>query len=153
MSHNHGPIFVVEDSDADYERAVRAFRKAGCDGPFIRCADGTQALAYLQTFRNNGDAEAPPRLILLDINLPGMDGEQVLAQVRTTSAFDAVPIIILSASGEWDDIQRCYLAGANAYVRKMLGVEEFERTVRRITGYWLDTLVQPAAQAQPAFAS
>lgn len=82
---------------------------------------------------------ARPDLMLLDLNLPGIDGARVLAAVRAAPALRRLPVIVLSSSDAQADVHRCYEAGANCYVTKPIGIAAFEAVLQRIESFWLTT--------------
>ena len=118
-------ILLVEDSPEDYEVTVRAFRKANLVNPVFRCQDGEEALDYLYQRGRYADPEQAPRpgLILLDLNLPGTDGREVLAQVKSDAQLRTIPVIVLTTSADERDIEGCYRAGANSYIQKPVSLE------------------------------
>src|SRR5262245_37094272 len=113
------PILLVEDSPEDYQATVRAFQKAGLLNPIFRCRDGDDALDFLYRRRAYVDPERAPRpgVILLDLNLPGTDGREVLAEVKGDESLKFIPVIVLTTSADERDVQGCYQAGANSYVQ------------------------------------
>ncbi|MGI9449849.1 MAG: response regulator [Geminicoccaceae bacterium] len=141
-------ILVVDDSDDDYEALVRAFRINGSmTNPLHRCEDGQQALDYLfhrGVYEDRSDA-VRPALILLDLNMPGIDGHRVLAEVKEDTSLKSIPVIIMTTSDDDRDIANCYQTGANAYIRKP-GISSccFE-AVQRFTDFWLDFAILPDA--------
>ncbi|HEV7519056.1 MAG TPA: response regulator, partial [Thermoanaerobaculia bacterium] len=114
------PILLVEDSPEDYEATERAFRKSGLKNPIHRCTDGDEALDYL--FRRGAYADPArsprPGIVLLDLNLPGTDGREVLETVKADDSLKQIPVIVLTTSADERDVQACYLAGANSYIQK-----------------------------------
>ncbi|HET6478557.1 MAG TPA: response regulator, partial [Actinoplanes sp.] len=110
-----------------------------------RVADGREALDYL---RREGDyAQASrPDLILLDLNMPRMDGRETLAAIKTDDQFKAIPVVILTTSGAEPDIVASYQHRANAYVTKPFGLDDFETTVRQINQFYRDIASLPPAR-------
>src|SRR5438105_2527750 len=96
------PILLVEDSPEDYQATVRAFQKAGLANPIFRCASGDDALDYLHRRGAYADPGRSPRpgVILLDLNLPGTDGREVLAEVKADARLKAIPVIVLTTSAD-----------------------------------------------------
>jgi two-component system response regulator len=140
------PILVVEDSPEDYEATVRALRASGLANPMFRCADGDEALEFLhRTGRFGGRREGPPRpsVILLDLNLPGTDGREVLAAVKKDESLRTIPVVVLTTSLDERDIEGCYRAGANSYVGKPVDLDGFMAAVRRLKEYWFEVVVLP----------
>ena len=121
------PILLVEDSAEDVEATLRALRRAGLANPIHHCADGDEALDYLRHSGRYADGrDAPvPGVILLDLNLPGTDGREVLEAVKRDSGLKAIPVIVLTTSSDERDVQRCYEAGANSYVKKPVDFDGF----------------------------
>ena len=98
------PILLVEDSPEDFETTRRAFRKAGLKNPILHCPDGDTALDFL--FRRGAHADAPrPGLVLLDLNLPGTDGREVLQEMKRDEELRCIPVIVLTTSSDERDVQ------------------------------------------------
>ncbi len=139
------PILLVEDSPEDYAATVRAFKKAGLANPIFRCADGEEALDFLHRRGRYADpARAPrPGVILLDLNLPGTDGREVLAEVKADRRLRAIPVIVLTTSADERDVAGCYQAGANSYVQKPVSLDRFLHAVQRLKEYWFEIVILP----------
>jgi CheY-like chemotaxis protein len=139
------PILLVEDSPEDFETAERAFRRSGLKNPIIRCADGDEALELL--FRRGRFADAPrPGVVLLDLNLPGTDGREVLAEIKAAPQLKHIPVIVLTTSSDDRDVQACYQAGASSYIQKPVDLEGFMRAIERLNDYWFEVVILPKAQ-------
>lgn len=141
----HQPILLVEDSLEDVEATIRALRKAGLANPIRHCQDGDEALDYLRRRGQYADpAKAPrPGVVLLDLNLPGTDGREVLAEAKADPQLRKIPIIVLTTSIDQRDIERCYEAGANSYVHKPVDLDGFLQAIRRLTDYWFEVVILP----------
>jgi len=127
-------ILLVEDNASDEKLTVLAFKKCGVANEVIVMRDGADALAYLFGL----GANAPqPALILLDLKLPKVDGLEVLRKIRSNDTTKLIPVIILSASREEEDIANSYALGANAYVRKPVEFSEFVEATRAMGLFWL----------------
>lgn len=139
------PILLVEDSPEDYEATTRALRKAGLANPILRCGDGDEALDFLHRRGDYADpARAPrPGVILLDLNLPGTDGREVLAEVKGDDHLKRIPVIVLTTSTDERDIERCYLAGANSYIKKPVDLPGFLRAIQQLKDYWFEVVILP----------
>src|SRR4051812_31919488 len=100
------PIPLVEDSPEDYEATGRALRKAGLSNPIFRCEDGEEALDYLfQRGAYSNPANAPrPGIVLLDLNLPGTDGREVLSAVKSEESLRSIPVVVLTTSTDDRDV-------------------------------------------------
>jgi CheY-like chemotaxis protein len=141
----HHNILVVEDSPEDFELTVRAFERAGFKNPLYRCADGDEALDFLHRRGAYKDPVSAPRpgVILLDLNLPGTDGRDVLHQLKTDHELKKIPIIILTTSKDDRDVQHCYDCGANSYVHKPVTLDGFYSAIQRLSDFWLDLALLP----------
>jgi len=132
-------VLLVEDSPDDIEFARRALERCELRHPLIVAEEGRQALGLL-----HGDgANEPlrPALVLLDLNIPGMKGREVLSRIKAHPELRTVPVVILTTSGQPTDVRECYEAGANAYHRKPHDFQEYQNTMREIVRYWLSSVV------------
>jgi CheY-like chemotaxis protein len=139
MMNNEEIILLVEDNPDDVELTKRAFRKNNIANSLVVAHDGVEALDYLFCRGAHADRNIKdcPRLILLDLNLPKMDGLQVLEQMRANESTKLVPVVILTSSKEEQDLISGYKSGANSYVRKPVDFNHFVEAVRHIGLYWL----------------
>lgn len=144
-----GPrLLVVEDSDEDFEAISRVLRKLGVTMPVQRCADGDECLEVLGCTSDLPLAMTPeplPSLILLDLNLPGTDGRDVLRAIKGNSRLKSIPVTVLTTSASPRDVRACYGYGANAYVLKPVDFNLFAERLRSIAEFWLNIAVQPLA--------
>lgn len=139
------PILLVEDSPEDVEATIRALRRAGLVNPIFRCEDGDDALDYLHRRGRYTAAAAPrPGFILLDLNLPGTDGREVLLEIKTDADLRSIPVVVLTTSADDRDIERCYHAGANSYIKKPVDLEGFMRAIQRLKEFWFEIVIVPA---------
>jgi chemotaxis family two-component system response regulator Rcp1 len=135
-------VLLVEDSPGDVRLTQEAFRVTN-DGIRIHVAtDGVEAMAFL---RREGRHEDVPRpdLILLDLNLPKMDGREVLARIKGDESLKMIPTVILTTSEAEIDIFNSYRLQANCYLNKPVQLEAFELLVRSINDFWLNTVKLP----------
>jgi CheY-like chemotaxis protein len=141
----HHPILLVEDSPEDYEATVRAFKRSGLQNPIFRCEDGDNALDFLRHRGRYADPETAPRpgVILLDLNLPGTDGREVLTEIKRDDQLKQIPVIVLTTSNDARDVDSCYQAGANSYIQKPVDMDGFLRAIERLKGYWFEVVVLP----------
>jgi CheY-like chemotaxis protein len=129
-------ILLVEDSLGDVRLTLETFRDADPSVHVHVVNDGVEAMAFLR--REGGLAQAPrPELILLDLNMPKMDGRQVLAQIKKDESLNLIPTIILTTSEADKDILESYQLQANCYLRKPVELEAFEDLVKQIDDFWL----------------
>jgi two-component system response regulator len=132
-------LLLVEDNPTDEKLTVRAFKKCGVENEIVVVRDGAEALDFLfGTGTHAGrDTGILPAVILLDLNLPRVDGLEVLRRIRADERTKLVPIVILTASKEEEDIVRGYSLGANAYVRKPVDFAEFASAAQTLGLFWL----------------
>ena len=144
-----GHILVAEDDPTDAYFFQRAFTRAGIPVALHFVRDGQEVLDYLQGAGQFADrAVYPlPQLVLLDLNMPRLDGFQVLEWVRRQPGFPALQIVIFSASGEPKDIHRAYGLGANWYLVKPHSMDELTDLVGRFKKFWLEGANHPARKA------
>lgn len=141
-------ILIVDDSDDDYDVTVRALTKGqGLNNPLRRCENGRDALDYLyRRGRHAPPAEAPrPGIVLLDLNMPGIDGREVLSVVKNDAGLKPIPVIVMTNSGDDRDVAACYDIGANTYIQKPLDWSSFLEAARRLKEYWFETATLPKA--------
>ena len=132
-------ILLVEDNPDDVELTLRAFRKNNIANKVIVATDGVEALEYLFCRGPYADRDPQdcPRLVLLDLKLPKMDGLQVLGHLRADERTKLLPVVILTSSKEEQDMITGYKCGANSYVRKPVDFNKFVEAVHQIGLYWL----------------
>ncbi len=142
-------ILLVEDDDADVELIRQGLAPAKERIALHVVSDGEQALKFLR--RQSPYQEAPrPDAVLLDLNLPRLDGREVLRQVKRDEALRMIPVIILTTSDARADVARCYAWGANCYVTKPLGLDEFLVKLAAIERFWTDVVqLPPSREAWP----
>jgi two-component system response regulator len=132
-------ILLVEDSSTDEELTLRALRKSNIANPVVVARDGAAALDYLffRGLHAERDPNEVPQVILLDLNLPKIDGLEVLRQIRADARTKLLPVVILTSSSEDRDLVRSYTSGANSYVVKPVDFTQFAEAVRQLGIYWL----------------
>jgi len=129
-------VLLVEDSPGDVRLTQEAFRDANPSIHLHVASDGVEAMAFL---RHEGTHVRAPRpdLILLDLNLPKMDGRAVLAQIKADSSLKTIPTIILTTSEAQADIVQSYRLSANCYLSKPVQLDAFESLIKSINDFWL----------------
>jgi two-component system response regulator len=139
-------ILLVEDSIDDYEAAIRSFKAAHLDNPIHWCKSGKDALDYLkhEGAYANAPNEAKPALVLLDLNMPGIDGRKVLAMVKEDQALKRIPIVVLTTSSDERDVTQCYELGASTYIQKPVDFDGLIGAVSRIKEYWFGIALLPS---------
>ena len=129
-------VLLVEDNAGDVRLTQEAFRDANMSIQFHVASDGVEAMAFLR--REGVNLNAPrPDLILLDLNLPRMDGREVLALIKADEDLKSIPTVILTTSEADVDIARSYQLQANCYLSKPVQLDAFESLVRSINEFWL----------------
>lgn len=139
-------ILIVDDSEDDFDATVRALAKgANLKNPIRRCEDGKECLDYLFRRGDYAEPEASPRpgIILLDLNMPGIDGRSVLEEIKNDASLRSIPTIVMTNSDDERDISACYEIGANTYVRKPLNWDNFFEAMKRLKEYWFEIAVLP----------
>jgi CheY-like chemotaxis protein len=125
----------VEDNPADQRLALEAFKKSRWNATPRVVDDGQEALDYLHQ-KGKYAGEVLPDLIILDLNLPRVDGREVLEKVKHDPRTNSIPIVVLTSSAAREDIRRCYELCANSYVMKPTDIREFFDTMQSIEDYW-----------------
>ncbi|MBV8206567.1 MAG: response regulator [Acidobacteria bacterium] len=140
-----GVILLVEDNTDDADLILRAFERAGVANAIHRVEDGHQAMAYLA-----GEGKYAERLmyplpavILLDLNMPRINGFQFLVWLRTQSEIRRIPVVVLTESKDSASVNRAYDAGANSYLVKPATSEEINRVVEDVERYWVGMNERP----------
>jgi two-component system, chemotaxis family, response regulator Rcp1 len=129
-------ILLVEDNPADVRLTEEALKQAKLSNRMVIAEDGEQALAMLRD-----SSRARPDLILLDLNLPGIDGREVLQELKHDAALAVIPVVVLTTSKADEDVLRAYQCHTNCYIVKPLDLHQFIRVVQQIQEFWF-TVVQ-----------
>jgi chemotaxis family two-component system response regulator Rcp1 len=136
-------VLLVEDNPGDVRLTREAFNEAQVTNHLHVVMDGLEAMDFLQ--RRGRHAEAPrPDLILLDLNLPGKSGREVLEKIKSDPGLRRIPVMILTSSKADQDLQRAYELHANCYIAKPLDFYQFVDIVRSIKHFWLDIVTLPS---------
>jgi two-component system response regulator len=132
-------LLLVEDNPTDEKLTIRAFKNSGITIEIVVVRDGAEALDYLFATGKYGERNASilPAVVMLDLKLPRIDGLEVLRRIRANDATTTLPVVILTASKESEDVARGYALGANAYVRKPVNYGEFAETAKTLGLFWL----------------
>lgn len=141
---NNLPILVVEDSDEDFSAFMRVMQELPYRNPIHRVCDGDDALDYLHSQGSYLDQTVPlPGVIVMDLNLPGTDGRDVIQAVKQEEFLKSIPIVVLTTSLNPKDIETCYRYGVNSYLLKPTGVTALRQTIRDFFHYWFETNILP----------
>ena len=139
-------ILLVEDNPADIKITERALRGSSIPVQLIVVRDGQEAVDYLlrQGDYATNESWRDPDIILLDLNLPRLSGREVLERIRATPILRPVPVIVLTTSRRYEDVQEVYAAGANTYIEKPNDFNRFVEVLQTIQHYWLETALLPS---------
>jgi CheY-like chemotaxis protein len=150
MTNRQIEILLVEDNQDDVELTLHALRKENLANNIHVARDGEEALEFIFCTGLHADRsfDHPPRLVLLDLKLPKVDGMEVLKRLKADPRTNTIPVVILTSSKEERDPVKGYGLGANSYIQKPVDFEQFRETVKNIGLYWL--LINQAPVAQPA---
>ena len=141
MNYNEVEILLVEDSMPDAEMTIYTLKKAHLANNLVHVKDGAEALDFLfckGAFASRKQSNMP-KVILLDIKMPKVDGIEVLRQVKSNEATRFIPVVIMTSSAEEKDMIASYSLGVNSYVVKPVGFESFAKAVNDLGLYWLLT--------------
>ena len=140
MSLREVEILLVEDSGADAEMTMRTLRKRGIANHLVWVRDGVEALDYL--FCENefeGRASGDPKMVLLDLKMPRMDGLQVLERIKKDARTQRIPVVMMTSSRQEGDMLASYSLGVNSFVVKPVDFDAFSETVAQVGMYWMIT--------------
>jgi CheY-like chemotaxis protein len=148
MTTRQVEILLVEDNPDDVELTLHALRKENLANSIHVARDGEEALEFL--FCNGTHAgrtfDCPPKLILLDLKLPKVDGMEVLKRLKADTRTKTIPVVILTSSKEERDLVQGYNLGANSYIQKPVDFDQFRQTVKSVGLYWLVINQQPVTE-------
>ena len=132
-------ILLVEDNESDELLTLRAFKRSNILNEIVVARDGSEALDYIfgKGVHAGRDASVLPALVLLDLNLPKIDGMSVLRAIRADARTGLLPVVVLTSSKEDEDVVKSYELGANAYVRKPVDFVQFSEAARTLGLFWL----------------
>ncbi len=144
---NQQPLLIIEDSDEDFEALERMIIKAQISNPIYRCEDGEEALDFLFHEGEYEDESLSPRpsLIVLDLNLPGTDGREVLAELKQHQDLQTIPVVIFSTSSNPKDIDACYRQGISGYIVKPMDTQRLNQLVQTFLEYWFNVVELPSS--------
>ena len=136
---NEIDILLVEDNESDAEMTIRALNKSGLVNTVLHVSDGAEALDFL--FSEGEYSERPvekmPKLILLDLKMPKVNGIEVLLKIKGDGRTKKIPVVMLTSSQEDPDVKQCYDLGVNSYVVKPVEFEEFHKAISSLGLYWM----------------
>ncbi|WP_445747884.1 response regulator [Polaribacter sp.] len=136
MNLNKAHILLVEDNEGDILLTTEAFEESNINSKISVARNGQEALDFLYKTGNFLNAEKPD-LILLDINMPILNGHEVLEKIKNDSELKKIPVIMLTTSSNQQDIDRAYKNHANSYITKPIEIQDFLETIQKIEEFWL----------------
>ena len=136
-------ILLVEDNPGDARLTLEAFKEGKVINNLSVVSNGVDALAYLRRDGQYANASVPD-LVLLDLNLPKMDGREVLAAIKDDADLKSIPVVVLTTSASQDDVARAYGHHANCYITKPVDLDQFLRVVQSIESFWLSLVRLPS---------
>lgn len=142
----HAVILLAEDDPGDQELTRRALQEDVLETELHIVSDGEEAMDYLLHRGRYTDRACSPRphLILLDLNMPKLDGRQVLAQLQGHPDLRRIPVVVLTTSKQEEDVLHSYDLGCNSFITKPIDVEEFIRCIHSLGMYWFETVALPS---------
>ncbi|HEV2693006.1 MAG TPA: response regulator [Verrucomicrobiae bacterium] len=138
-NHTEVEVLLVEDNARDAEMALRTLRKRNLANSIVHVKDGQEAIDWLfgEGAYANRDCSKPPKVVLLDLKLPKLDGLEVLRAIRGNERTRLIPVVLMTSSGEERDVIESYKLGVNSYVIKPMDFEGFSAAVAELGHYWL----------------
>src|SRR6266851_3441274 len=142
-------ILLVEDDPQDAQLTLRALQGENLKNRIIVARDGEEALDFMfcrGSYRDRSP-DYPPKLVLLDLKLPKVDGMQVLQEIKASPALRTIPVVVLTSSSEQRDIVESYQLGVNSYIQKPVDIAQFRQTIKTLGLYWLVVNQPPPDEA------
>ncbi|MFZ6014694.1 MAG: response regulator [Bacteroidota bacterium] len=136
-------ILLIDDSTHDAYLIIRALKKCSLDDKIVHFEDSDEALDFLMTVENLTKLQHSntPKLILLDLKMPRVNGIEVLKKIKSNAQVKSIPVVVFSSSKDFSDVETCYESGANSYVVKPVAYEDFSAVVEKIGLYWVQVNV------------
>jgi CheY-like chemotaxis protein len=144
-------LLIVEDSDEDFETLQRFLSSSQLVIPIYRCNNGDRAWEFLLQTGQYANPEFAPRpsLIVLDLNLPGTDGRQVLYRIKQNDNLKSIPVVVFTTSSNPKDVAICYEYGVNSYIVKPIDFAKLKRSIQTIVDYWFEVNILPNYEQKP----
>lgn len=143
-------ILVIDDNPADQFLVLEAMKDASLEYDLRLVSDGDEALEYLYRRGRYRDTSLSPRpgLILLDLNMPRFSGRQVAKAIKSDPNLKDIPVVVLTASDQEEDVEELYSVGVNSYLQKPLNFDEFTAALRDLSNYWLERATLPSKRGR-----
>jgi two-component system, response regulator len=137
-------ILLVDDNEDDYEATARSFQRNRSLNIIYWCKNGHEALDYLARYNGpDADYNKAVDIILLDLNMPGMDGRRTLEMIKANPLYNRIPVVVLTTSADSRDVNRCYALGASTYIQKPVSFEGLTDVVKTMAQYWFGVAILP----------
>jgi two-component system response regulator len=140
MNPNSVELLLVEDNVSDAELTIRELKKHNMANNLVHVKNGEEALEFIFAtgiYANTREVQRFPKVILLDIQMPKVNGMEVLQRIKADERTRSIPVVILTSSKEHPDVQKCYDLGANSYIVKPVNFEGFAQAIKNLGFYWL----------------
>jgi two-component system, response regulator len=139
MNYNEVEVILVEDNPDDAALTIRALKKHNLANKLIHLKDGAEALSFIFATDEfvSRNVESKPRVILLDLKMPKINGIEVLEKIKMDHRTRTIPVVVLTSSAEDPDIKKCYELGVNSYIVKPVEFDNFVKTVADLGLYWM----------------
>ena len=140
MNPNSVEILLVEDNITDAELTIRELKKHNMANNLVHVKNGEEALDFIFAtgkYATTREIQYSPKVVLLDIQMPKVNGVEVLQKIKADPRTRAIPVVVLTSSKESPDIQKCYDLGANSYIVKPVNFEGFAQSIKNLGFYWL----------------
>lgn len=143
-------ILLVDDNPDDYESTFRSLRSNHLMNPVMWCKSGQDAKNYLfRDGRYTSESDCSlPMMILLDLNMPGLDGRELLKIIKNNDRLRGIPVIVLTTSNDPNDVQECYKLGASTYIQKPVHFEGLTEAIKTMRDYWFGVALLPGAKGE-----
>jgi len=139
MNKEFVSILIAEDDADDRFLLQTAFEEKGFGEKLLFVENGIEVMEYLDSMKSYQKAQAYPKIILLDLNMPKKDGREVLRELKQHEKYKRIPILVFTTTKNENEIKRCYELGANTYIVKPASFEDLLTTIGHIRSYWLET--------------
>ncbi len=138
-------LLIVEDNDKDFELVQWALKKVAIQATVYRCGDGQEALDFLYHQGSYTDETKAPRptVVLLDLRLPGIGGQEVLERLKSDEKLKIIPVVVWTSSSEREDIENCLKQGANSYILKPMDIHMLMDVLKCLNQYWFEVALLP----------
>ena len=147
MENKEVEILLVEDNMSDAEMTIRSLQKKNIANKIMHLKDGAEALDFIFGTGNYAgrNIKNTPKVILLDLKMPKVDGIEVLQKIKSDAYAKTIPVVVLTSSQEDPDVRKCYELGVNSYIVKPVGFDNFTKVISELGLYWL-LLNQPSSK-------